>query len=210
MRPTFTYHFSLPNSWLINHRETLASISLPRKFLNSCRLINPSQLARSLASKQFFRGNFPTWVFNSVKRKYPKYSLVGGGGRGRLVIHTTVWRHRQERTWPRIDRFSLFGYPTASEFGPSPWDSWNGITVARFRDAGGGTWKFGRFHESQMRDEMTLNSRTFARITRKERAALRWRGARSRGQRYHPGDVKAAPCPPPLMALSAFTAAVCR
>lgn len=50
--------------------------------------------------------------------------------------------------------------------------------MARFRDAGGGTRKFGRFHESQMRDEMTLNSRTFARITRargSSRAALRCR-----------------------------------
>jgi len=33
---------------------------------------------------------------------------------------------------------SLFGYPTASESGSCPWDSWNGITVARFRDRIGG------------------------------------------------------------------------
>lgn len=71
---------------------------------------------------------------------------------------------------PSNRSISLFGYPTASESGPCPWDSWNGITVTRFRDAvererGRGARKFGRFHESQMRDEMTLNSRTFARTT---------------------------------------------
>lgn len=41
---------------------------------------------------------------------------------------------------------------------------------------GRGTRKFGRFHESQMRDEMTLNSRTFART--RERRYVRWRVAR--------------------------------
>jgi len=72
---------------------------------------------------------------------------------------------------------SLFGYPTASESRPCPWDSWNGITVARIRNATGQRgrgrgWKFGRFHESQMRNEMTLNSWTFARTTN-ERANVR-------------------------------------
>jgi len=66
---------------------------------------------------------------------------------------------------PSDRSISLFGYPTASEFRPCPWDSWNGIMVTRFWDRGMEGQKFGRFHESQMRDEMTLNSRTFARTT---------------------------------------------
>lgn len=79
--------------------------------------------------------------------------------------------------------------------------------MARFRNATagrGGRRKFGRrFHESQMRDEMILNSRTFAR-TDELRKAVRRAGSAKRER--NAGDIISRKSP--LMVLSAFTAAV--